>query len=344
MQDDSLAAPVVATPTPPRMGSRGRRRRLAIVFVGALVLLGATAAAALVATRESVAIVEVPSNSVGVIDPSSNDTVASIPVGIRPGPLAAGAGWVWVANLDDRNVTRIDAEQRSVAGTVSLGDRTATGLAFGTGALWVSHGLRGELSRVDPRLDRVTDSIAVTNRAPSGSLAFGAGHVWAVYGDSTLARVRPDTMSVTGSALTGALPTGVTVGDRAVWVANAGDSTVQRFDPLTFEAGAIREVSVGGQASAIAYGEGAVWVANRGDDTVTRIDPTTHGTLDVRVGDQPAAVAVGAGGVWVANAGDGSVSRIDPETHEVLEQITVGGSPAGVVVADGFVWVAVQAP
>lgn len=337
-QDESLAAPPGAI----QAAAPSMRRPVALA-VAAFVLV-AVGAAAFVATRDSGGgLSEVRPNHVGVIDQETNDIVAAVPVGIRPGPVAAGAGSVWVGNLEDRNLTRIDPQERSAAAAVSLGDRTPTGLAVGAGAVWVVHGLRGELSRVEPQFGRVTQTIAVTERSPTGSVAVGAGYVWTAYGDSTLARIQPTSVRPSGSALTGLIPAAVVVGSGNVWVVNSGDATVQRFNPTTFEEGAIRTISVGARPAGIAYGEGALWVANRGDDTVTRIDPSTHATVDIRVGDEPAGVAVGAGAVWVANSGAGTVSRIDPATNEVVRMIDVGNAPAGIAVAYGFVWVATQA-
>jgi peptide/nickel transport system substrate-binding protein len=283
---------------------------------------------------------------VGVIDPETNTVAAAVPVGNRPGPVAAGGGWVWVGNLGpDRNVTKIDPRRRSPAADVSLGDRTPTGLAFGARALWVAHGLRGELSRVEPTFGRVSETVRVTGRSSAGSVAVGRGDVWVVYGDSTLVRIEPLGMRRSRPALTGANPSAVVVGDGSVWVVNSGDSTVQRFDPSTFEEGSVWQVTVGSRPAGAAFGDGALWVANRGDDTVTRIEPgatSASSRFDVPVGDEPTAVAVGVGAVWVANSGDGTVSRIDPETREVVETIDVGNAPAGIAVANGLVWVAVQ--
>jgi YVTN family beta-propeller protein len=254
---------------------------------------------------------------------------------------------VWVGNLLDRNLTRIDPRRRVAAGAISLGNRTPTGLAVGAGAVWVAHGLRGELSRVERQFGEVTKTIAVTGRplgAPLGSVAVGAGYVWAVYGDSTLSRIRPAAVRVSGSALVGSSPAAIVVGGGAVWIANSGDATVQRFDPVTFDEGPIRTISVGRQPVAVAYGDGALWVASRGDDAVTRVDPATGSTITIPVGDAPVSVAVGAGAVWVANSGDGSVSRVDTATNKTVRTIDVGNAPAGIAFGDGFVWVAVQAP
>ncbi len=340
--------PSLSAPPAPEAAIRVERRR-ARTLVGGAVILAAVAVAAFVLTRDSPGgLTEVPPNHVGVVEPADNTIVAAIPVGIRPGPVSSGGGGVWVGNLQDRNITRIDVDAQRPTGTVSLGDRTPTALAVGRGAVWVMHGLRGELSRIDPQFGRITRTIAVTTRpgtSASGGVAVGSGAVWAVYADSTLARVDPATVRRSGSTLTGALPSGVVTGNGAVWVANSGDATVQRFDPVTFAEGPIRApISVGKRPTAVAFGSGALWVANQGDDSVTRIDPGTTATFTIRVGDEPVAVAVGAGAVWVANSGDGTVSRIDPESNEVERTIRAGNTPAGITVAGGLVWVAVQAP
>jgi len=338
-QDASLGQPPAAVGAE----ASGRRRPLALTL--AAFVLAAAAAVAFVVTRESGGgLSEVGPNYVGMIDPKSNTIVAAIPAGVRPGPVAAGADSVWVANLQDRNLTRIDPRQRVPLGVVPLDNRTPTGLAVGAGAVWVAHGARGELSRVDPQFSQV-ETIAVTTPpygTPFGSVAVFRGYVWAAYGDSTLARVRPP-RRLAGSTLAGSSPAAVAVGGGSVWVANSGDGTVQRFAPTTFEEGPIETITVGRRPTALAYGEGAVWVANLEDDTVTRVDPGTNSTLTIRVDDEPVAVAVGAGAVWVASSAAGTVSRIDPGTNEVVEKIETGNAPAGIAAGERFVWVTVQA-
>jgi len=338
-QDESLAAPRTAAHP-----FASVRRPSAVLVVALSVLAGLTATAAFLATQDSVGgLSEVPPNHVGLIDPVTNHVVAAIPVGRQPGPVAADADAVWIANLQDRNLTKIDPQRRSAVAVVSLGDRTPTGLAVDSGAVWVAHGLRGELSRVATQFDRLTQTIVVTARSSTGVVAVGGRYVWIAFGDSTLARIQPAAVRQDGSTLTGSTPAALVANGRAVWVANSGESTVQRFDPITFEEGPVRTITVGRRPTAIAVGEGAVWVANRGDDSVTRIDPSTNSAITIRVGDEPSAVAVGVGAVWVSNSGDGTVSRIDPATGEVAGTLDVGSSPAGIAVAAGLVWVAVQA-
>lgn len=285
-------------------------------------------------------------NHVGVIDPKTNRFVRQIPVGIRPGPLAVGAGAVWVGNLDDRTLTRIDPDRRTVSGTISLGRRTPTGIAVGLGAAWVVHGLRGELSQVDPQFGEVTRTISVGGTAfgsSGGSVALGEGSVWAAYGDSTLARLDARG-EIVGQGLAGAQPAGIVVGGGSVWVSNSGDATVQRFNPATFQQGPLRTFNIGRRPAGIAYVDGAIWVASSGDDVVTRIDPASGATSPVRVGGGPTAVTGTSDAVWVASTADRTVSRIDPRTNAVVETIEVGNAPSGLALAAGLLWVTVQAP
>ena len=285
-----------------------------------------------------------PPNSVAVVDPATNDVVAAIQVGIRPGPITAGDGALWVGNLDDRNLTRIDARSQRPAGTVSLDGRTPTGLTFDRGTVWVAHGLLGSVSLVDAQFGNVASVTPVTRRgvySSAGSVAAGAGAIWAAFGDATLARLDRATGDVAERTTTDGSPVGVTAGYGSVWIASAFQSSVQRFSPLSLAA--VDRSTVSSRPSAIVAGFGDVWVTSAAADLVHRID-IGGGSIraTIEVGDGPSAIAVGGDSVWVANTASGTVSRIDPETNTEIEEIEVGQAPAGLVAAGNLIWVTVQ--
>ena len=365
VQDASLDAPTGVArigepsapqpPTPPGPQTPPSRRRRALLATAALVVVALVVVAAVLATRNSASsLSEVRPNHVGVIDPGTNTIVDEIQVGIRPGPIAGGGGSVWVGNLDDRTLTRLDPWRRSKTATIELGDRMPTALAGEGGTVWVAHGQRGELSRVDPGSGRVTDTLTVATPSPqAGDVDVGEGSVWAVNGDSTMTRVDPFAVSVSGSERVDATPTAVVEAEGLVWVANstrAGNSnvgdnppSVTRFKPGRLEEGPIGTPIIVGRAPvAMAFGEGAIWVANRDSSSVTRIDLDTNAKTTLGV-PFPTAIAVGAGSVWVASMKLRRVFRIDPETYDGQE-IKVGNSPAGIAVYAGAVWVTMQAP
>ncbi len=316
-------------------------RRRSLIAAAAVLLALAAAATAFVLTRgSSGGLSGIRANHVGVIDPASNEIVAEVPAGIRPGPIAAGGGAVWVGNLDGRSLTRISPTERSVVSTVPLA-RTPTGIAVGERVVWVAHGHTGELSRVETTFGqaRIFTIGGSAFGSPYGTVTLGIGSVFTAYGDSTLARVSRSGR-VLYRTLAGSQPAGILVDFNVVLVTNSGDATVERFRASTLEG--LGRVSVGTRPIGIASHGGAIWVANSGDDTVTRIDPESGGPRTIEVGKEPTAVLAAAESVWVANTGDGTVSRIDPATNRVVRTIDVGQAPAGLAEADGLVWVTVQ--
>ena len=146
----------------------------------------------------------------------------------------------------------------------------------------------GEVARVDPQFNRVVTTIDVASRTPpGGSVAVEDGMVWAAFGDSTLARIDPAQSGPPEFGVAGALPSALVVANGAVWVANAGDSNVQRFNPATFQEGAVGTISVGSRPTAIGFGEGALWVANTSDDSIDRDRSDELGDSDDRSGRRP---------------------------------------------------------
>src|SRR5207244_2870931 len=137
---------------PTRSPAQVRTRRQRLILAGALVVAATIAGAVIIATRQTV--VTVPPNSVGIIDPKTNKVVGHVLVGSRPGAVAVGSNGVWVANLDDKTLSRIDPKTRKVVHTIPL-DATPTDVAVGPGDVWVAYGYSGALARVTPEYNSV---------------------------------------------------------------------------------------------------------------------------------------------------------------------------------------------
>jgi YVTN family beta-propeller protein len=327
-------------------GLRSRLLRPRVALPVAVVLAAIAAAAALLAGRSGGGGLIVDPNSVGVIDPKTNGVVGHVGVGIRPGAIDIGGGSVWVANQEDKTLSRIDVRTHTVGRNIPLG-ATPTGVAVGNGVVWVAEGAVGALERVNPQYNEVTKTIlhlagpVRVSGGPRGSVAVGGGSVWAVYGSAAVARVDPvsNRGGVVGYA--GFAASAIAYGVGALWIANETDNTVSQFSPVTNSK--VGDVNVGRGPSGVAVGAGAIWVADTGEDAVSRIDPRTRSVTTIPVGHAPIGIAYGDSGVWVANSGDGTVSRIDPGTGKVVKTIKVGGSPSGIAAGGGLVWVTVDA-
>ena len=180
------AAPPEAEPVP-----FYRRRR--VLAITAAMLLAAAAAAVFLATRSggSGGLAGVSANNVAVIDPDTNTIVDEVPTGRRPGPIAAGRGAIWVGEMDDQILRRIDPKTRMQDGQPVPLEGTPTGVAVDprSGEVWVANGLLGSVSQVDAQYNDLVKTTDVASRSSSGAVDVGGGAVWAVFGNSTLARL-----------------------------------------------------------------------------------------------------------------------------------------------------------
>src|SRR3954447_6689188 len=332
--------PTVRPRSPAGIGRRG------LVVLASVVALAAIAAVSLLLLARGGGPVMAAGNSVAVIDAKTGDMIDNIAVGSQPGAVASGAGSIWVANVGDGSVSRIDPRAGRVVRTVSTGSGVSAVATAGDRVWTLGAGPPVAARSIDPVFDRLGQSVRVGALSPfaaqhSGPIAVGAGSVWVSNGDSAIMRVDPSTSAVKARINVGNEPSGIAVGDGAVWVADDEDATVSRIDPDTN--GVTATVPVGRGASGIAVGDGAVWVAQTLDDSVARIDPSANAvTSTVPVGHAPTGVAAAGGSVWVANSQSGTISRIDQAKGTVVSTTSTGQSPAGVAVSGGLVWVSVE--
>jgi YVTN family beta-propeller protein len=333
-------------PRPPGLARlEPRRRRRFPLALGVLVGAGAVLAAVLLAMRGGGSEpVVVPPDSVAVIDPRSDEVVEAIPVGNSPGPIDIESNTVWVVNINDATISRIDAEDRQVIGSTGFtgGNSPSIAVLSDGGSAWLGSTESTEIETVFlGRAGEVT-TLNIGDPTTSGvaSLVLDGESLLVADQGGALLEVIDQVSPRIGSRIElSRRPEALAVGGGLAWLANQG-RTVSRVDLAT---GRITEVQVGDRPTAVAVDEGAVWVANGSDGTMSRITPSPLGVAaTIEVGRDPTAVAVGEGAVWVANGGDGTVSRIDPETNEVVETIEVGHRPLGVAVGNGLVWVTVR--
>jgi YVTN family beta-propeller protein len=318
------------------------------------VLAAAVAVAAAVACTggESSRVTVVP-NSLAVVDARTNRLVDDVAVGKNPVAVALGDGSVFVANADDRTVSRIDPQSRRVTDVIGVGTEVRD-LAPGFGSLWVAGGNDGTIARVDLASNSVrTFRFGAGSGEPVFWISTGAGAVWATRG-SMLLRIDPETNSVVRTRIPA--PAGLAAGRGAVWIPTA-DGRLLRVSPHPNSVSAQALHLVGGPASAPAVGMGALWLAAyAGHGEIQRIDPQAVGISSTnaeavaalsgtaRTPGTPLDVAVGEGAVWAVD-GRGVVVRIQPKTMRVAATIATAPTLRSALAAGyGAVWIAVQQP
>jgi ABC-type transport system substrate-binding protein/DNA-binding SARP family transcriptional activator len=336
-----LEAPTSSRPRrQTREATRPTKRKGRFALLSASVVAAAAVVAVVLATEDA-ATQAVSANSVVALD-ASGSIAHAVPVGARPDAMASGAGSLWVANLDDQTVTRVDPVSDRTLRTIPIGGAPMSITAAASG-VWVTDSA-GHVSRIDTTYDRVATrrSFAVLGSEFGGSVrptlaAFGS--LWVVDPDGLISRIDPDSERRLGSVEVGNDPSAVAAGAGSIWVVNQADGTATRIDPTTL---VTTTIPVGQGPTAIAVNAAGAWITDAGDNTLVRVDTDTNAVAgSTQVGDEPAAVLASPTTLWVANAGDGTVMRLDPRSGRVKETVRVGGTPTALASAAGKVWVTV---
>jgi YVTN family beta-propeller protein len=345
-----------ALPPPPQI-----RKPRPLLTRGRMVVAGVAGLAALVLgvivlTRENDFVVR--PNSVAVIDADSNEVVDSIPVGESPGPMAFAGDALWVANLNNGTLSKVDPVRRTETATIGFPPASAPDsppplLAGDDDDLWLAIDCFGVLLRRDPGSGNVAQTLPVAPEAkrPIHSCAMSADSdsIWLARDvPFQVVRVEAPATEPARIAQTISLPSGVraaiALGAGSLWVADRialKGPAIRRIEPETGEILSTIDVDEGSEAIVFAYG--SVWVVNGSEDSLLRIDPRTNEVVrEIPVGASPSAIAAGAGALWVANSDDGTVSRVDPETRSVTATIELGQRPLGLLFHDDLVWVTVR--
>jgi DNA-binding beta-propeller fold protein YncE len=339
---DEARAALGLGPSP--VAVRRRRRRIGgrLLYGGAALLALAAVAVVLALTRGSSETAVAPPNSLGVVDPVSQELVAAIPVGNTPTEVAASDDWVWVLNSNDGagTISRIDPETQTRVSTFSVGG-TAQNLLAAFGSLWVGTA-EGRVFRVEPSTDLVEDDWTLPNAGEeSAFLRFDVGAGWLTAGPDAvwagsfraISRIDPETLQIEPrrSAAWGPMAYGF----GSLWVLGP---ELERLSPATMRR--VATVDLPGGATDIATGLGAVWIADE-SEAVLRVDPRVESiTQTYDVGGSPLGVALEADAVWAATEA-GTVARIDPRTDDVTA-VPVGGVPRALDGGAGAVWTSVN--
>jgi YVTN family beta-propeller protein len=158
------------------VASRAAASRLPLVLVAAGVIAAATAAAFfLLLDTSSRPAIRISADAVGMFDPRTGRVTGDVDLGSSPSAVAAGAGSIWVADVDGRSVSRLNPVKRVSVQTITVGNGPAA-VAVGAGFVWIANGLDSTVSQIDPETNTVVQTIGVGN-APA-AIAVGAHGIW----------------------------------------------------------------------------------------------------------------------------------------------------------------------
>jgi serine/threonine-protein kinase len=351
-----------------------RRTRRGALLVGAGILLGLGALAAMLLVVSGTGGGGRPARDLGVrgnmlvrIDPGSNKVVGVTRVGDGPESVAAAGNTVWTYNWNDGTVTRVDARTGAVQATIGVPGSTppqpAQTIAADQSGAWVlsSSAGGGLLSHLRPGL------LTQTTQLPGDPLTLALGHhtVWValrtLHG-SSLAAIDPDTNTTTAT-----IPLGVSsiqslaTSPDAVW-AITQDGALYRIDPAHDRITNHHTLPTKGlTVDAVATGSGAVWALfGAPSQLLLRVNPNTlqlEKTLTApattsggAIGGGITTLALSNGSLWWNGTDTGSLWRLDPHTNRLLTTIHLAQpiaqqpafppyEPLGIATGAGSIWI-----
>ena len=315
---------------PRKVVTSHRRGRWAASGVVAVVALGL--ALVLVLGRSSSALGQIDANSVGAIDAGNNRLVSEARVGSGPGGVTSGGDSIWVANVFDDSVSRIDPKTASVQDVIPV-DLDPTALAYGQGSLWVACSGTRKLLWINPRRTRSSKRVPVGN-GPSG-VAISPGAVWVTNRfDDTVTEIDSTTGQVEHTFDAGPSPSDIAYGFGALWITNESSATVTRLDPRHRRRpdGRRRQrPRRGGRGPGRRLGRERSRRHRLSDRSEL---PTSSGRRSRSgSGPRPCSPTKGRSGLPTATRARSRAST--PATNRVVKVIAVGNGPQSLAAADG---------
>jgi YVTN family beta-propeller protein len=147
-----------------------------------------------------------------------------------------GGGSLWVADDDERTVTRIDLAGGTVLADIPVPSEPHR-VAYGAGAVWVGNWHDDSVSRIDPATNRVVGSPIPIGAHHAGNLVVGAGDLWVTSDyrvdgaaqDTVVVRIDAQINRAVETIAVGGHPIDVAAAGGAVWVSVANPGRLLRI-------------------------------------------------------------------------------------------------------------------
>ncbi|MEO9170446.1 MAG: DUF4440 domain-containing protein [Candidatus Baltobacteraceae bacterium] len=263
----------------------------------------------LVVTDDSVWVANAALRAIQRVDVGTNTLTARVTLPGEPcSGLAYGFGSVWVPLCGARpSLARVDPVTDSVAAILPFGPSLSEGgITTSNDSVWMAIG-NGKLARIDPRTNRVRQTISLARG--SYNPLFSNGTVWVTSGDENILTAL-DALNgkIIATIGVGSKPRFLAAGDGVVYALNQGDGTVTMVDAKSKRVTATIAAGIPGGGGEITYGAGSAWATIIGVP-LTRIEAKTR-TVQQWGGRGGDAVRFGHASIWLTDYHNGLLWRI----------------------------------
>jgi RHS repeat-associated protein len=293
------------------------------------------------------------SNSISIVDATTNTVVGSVAIGAYPYSLAVSPDGtrLYVTSLDNNTLSVVDLASETVLAAIPVGS-SPEGVKVspdGTKVYVANHG-SNSVSVIDTSQLAVIATVSVgVNPKGIAVSADGSKVLVANEGSSTVSIISTASNAVTATLTVGSSPEKITVstdGSHA-YVTNYYDDTVSTIDLSSNTVVATIPVGSGPEGVAITPDGSHLFVANSTANTVSVIatgSSSVVATVPVGIGPWDIAVRSDGARVFVTDTASNAVSVVDAVADTVLATIPVGTSPSGVTMAAAIPFVGTLTP
>ncbi len=278
-------------------------------------------------------------DDVTVIDTSTHEVVARVPVGDEPmlAALSPDGRRLLVTNRDSQDVSVVDVETLEPIRRVELQDGPAgCGFSPDGSRAFVANEYAHTVSVLDTASWEVIRHVDV-GHGPCDLLVLPGGDVVVTNEESHDTSILDGTTGERRAAVAtpdGPLGLAASPDGRLVLVTCFVSNHVYALETSTWTIAWVTRVGTG-HVGACFVGGDRFLVSNSHEDHLSLVDLGTREELGrVRVGQNPATLrpVPGTSLVYVANRGGDSASVVDADAMRVVQTVSVGSSPLGVCV------------
>lgn len=166
------------------------------------------------------------------LDPESNAAVADMPLNGTALAMTFGQGALWIST-EKNELLKISPYTIVTSEIITVG-KSPISIAIGEGAIWTLNAGDGSVSRVDPKTNKVANTIKLGVPISRGQITVGEGSVWVSAPGLPLARIDPRTNHVV-QQFSGEGGGAVLVAQGAIWI-TATPTAIWRLDPKLIDA------------------------------------------------------------------------------------------------------------
>lgn len=201
----------------------------------AVTVVGKTLTPAMVGPVTAVNSIWMISDAKGTLtrfDPTDNTVVAEIPLGAKALAMAFGQSALWIVT-DNNELLKVSPYTVVTSEIIKVG-KSPRSVAIGEGAVWTLNAADGTISRVDPKTNKVVNTIKLGMPLTGGQIAAGEGSIWVSAPGLPLARIDPRTNHVV-QQFSGEGGGTILIANGSLWI-TATPKTIWRLDPKLVEA------------------------------------------------------------------------------------------------------------